>query len=146
MKSMKEANNYPIAMPVWVSIILLVTTITLISSACADPETNTDRNRSGDKQEKMETVETNDSIPPEVIQAVRQEIAENNEVNPEEIEVSEAVSQAWPDGCLGLAKEDELCTQAIVEGWRVTVTNGDRAWVYRTDDAGLSLRLESESN
>ncbi len=149
MKSIDKIN-YPLAIPIWVSIFLLVTTISLITSACADPETNRDpiANLPQEKEEKSlePEISQNNSLPTEVFKAIVQQIADNNQVNPKEIEVSKATSKTWPDGCLGLAKADELCTQALVEGWQVKLSDGDRTWVYRTDNLGYNLRLESQSN
>ncbi|YAI82116.1 MAG: hypothetical protein ACQJCO_00455 [cyanobacterium endosymbiont of Rhopalodia sterrenbergii] len=58
-----------------------------------------------------------------------------------EIKVYEA--KTWPDSCLGLARPDEFCTQTLVEGWRIEVTNGSKTWVYRTNGDGKVIRLES---
>ncbi len=56
--------------------------------------------------------------------------------------ILEARSQEWSDGCLGLGKPDELCTQAITPGWQIVVTDGMRNWTYRTDNSGNIIRLE----
>lgn len=146
MKSIKKFGYYPTAIPLWLSIIVILTTITLIASACAAPESDRPKNLAEEKEEKMERAADRTKIPPEVIAAVKQEIVDNYTVNPAEIEVSETTARTWPDGCLGLAKSDEICTQALVEGWLVTVSDGDLTWVYRTDNTGFTLRLESESN
>lgn len=58
------------------------------------------------------------------------------------LKILEAQPQQWSDGCLGLGKPDEICTQAIVPGWRVVVTDGLRNWTYRTDDRGDAIALE----
>ena len=46
----------------------------------------------------------------------------------------------WPDGCLGCAKEGELCTEAIVAGYRIRLQSGDQQVEYRTD-SGTGFRL-----
>ena len=33
-----------------------------------------------------------------------------------------------------------------IRGWRVTVTNGQQSWIYRTDATGRSLRAESQTD
>ena len=58
------------------------------------------------------------------------------------LRIVEALPQNWSDGCLGLAKSDELCAQVITPGWQVVVTDGRRNWTYRTDDTGDLIRLE----
>jgi hypothetical protein len=51
----------------------------------------------------------------------------------------------WPGGCLGLPRPGEVCTQALVPGWRVVVTDGVSTWTYRTDQMAERIRLESET-
>jgi hypothetical protein len=43
---------------------------------------------------------------------------------------------------LGLPRGKEACTEAIVSGWQVSVTDGVQTWVYRTDNVGKILRSE----
>jgi len=57
-------------------------------------------------------------------------------------QVTQAEPQTWPDGCLGLAAPDQFCTQMLVSGWRVTVRDGTRSWVYRTDANGSQVKPE----
>jgi hypothetical protein len=57
--------------------------------------------------------------------------------------VVSTTEQQWPDGCLGLAKDQEICTQVIVPGWRVEVSDNLQTWVYRSDSTGRILRLEN---
>ncbi len=91
----------------------------------------------------QETMNNNTEAPQAVIDAVFNDITKNNTVNTEDLQVEQTESQTWPDGCLGLAKPDEMCTQALVEGWRVTATDGQTTWVYRTDQTGQTVRIES---
>ncbi|MGK7942094.1 MAG: hypothetical protein AB4062_18445 [Crocosphaera sp.] len=87
---------------------------------------------------------TNNSEPPTtVIEAVVKSISEQNSIPSDSLEVQQTEANTWSDGCLGLAKPDEFCTQALVEGWRVTVSNGQTTWVYRTDATGKNIRQES---
>lgn len=58
------------------------------------------------------------------------------------LQIQQAEPHTWPDGCLGLAAPDQFCTQALVPGWRVTVTDGTRSWVYRTNANGSQLKPE----
>ncbi|NJK61022.1 MAG: hypothetical protein HC918_13330 [Oscillatoriales cyanobacterium SM2_1_8] len=51
-------------------------------------------------------------------------------------------ARTWPNGCLGLGGPDELCTQALVPGWRVVLTDGQRTQVFRSDRTGRQVRLE----
>ncbi|MEO0646342.1 MAG: hypothetical protein AAFZ17_09360 [Cyanobacteria bacterium J06650_10] len=48
---------------------------------------------------------------------------------------------------MGLSSPDELCLTALTEGWRVEVldTAANLTYVYRTNENGAAVRLESEA-
>ena len=81
------------------------------------------------------------TLPPEVKNAVLNDAVKRTNKTATAFKILEAQMQQWSDGCLGLGKPDELCTQAITSGWRVVVTDGLKNWTYRTDDVG-NIRLE----
>lgn len=56
--------------------------------------------------------------------------------------VLSATPQDWPDGCLGLGGPDELCTQAIVPGYRVVVSVNGANQTYRTNTDGTVVVQE----
>ena len=85
---------------------------------------------------------TESPLPPEVQSAVLEAAASRTSRTVATFRIVEAQPQNWSDGCLGLAKSDELCTQVITPGWQVVVTDGRRNWTYRTDDTGNVIRLE----
>ncbi|MGB3293786.1 MAG: hypothetical protein WBB01_12430 [Phormidesmis sp.] len=39
-----------------------------------------------------------------------------------------------------------MCTFAIVDGWEITVSQGDQLWVYRTDSDGSLVKRAENSN
>ncbi len=82
------------------------------------------------------------SLPTTVLTAIRQDLSRRTGLAGDRIILKTSVAQTWPDGCLGLARTEEICTQALVEGWRVTVTDGKQSWTYRTDATGRVIRLE----
>ncbi len=88
------------------------------------------------------TSETN-TLPTDVQSAVLNDVVKRTSKTVADLKIIEAQSQEWSDGCLGLGKPDELCTQAITPGYRVVVTDGLRNWTYRTDQTGNTVRLES---
>lgn len=59
----------------------------------------------------------------------------------ENITITSSTARVWPDGCLGLGK-DEMCTQATVEGYRVELTAGERVYAYRMSLDGGVIRKE----
>ncbi|OKH28212.1 hypothetical protein NIES1031_05185 [Chroogloeocystis siderophila 5.2 s.c.1] len=81
-------------------------------------------------------------IPRQVVDAVRQDVAQRENIPVNRLRVTQSSQQTWSDGCLGLAQPDEFCTQALVEGWRVMVSDGRSTWVYRTDSLGRTVRRE----
>ncbi|MFO7540030.1 MAG: hypothetical protein R6X32_18475 [Chloroflexota bacterium] len=58
-----------------------------------------------------------------------------------EIEVLSQSQTEWSDGCLGLAEDDEFCTQAIVPGWQIFVlVEGIQEYEVRTSEDGRTVR------
>ena len=78
-------------------------------------------------------------LPTTVEAAVLQAAAQDHSVI-EDLDIISAEPKSWPDGCLGLGGPDEICTFAVVDGWEVTVAQGDDRWVYRTDAEGIAVR------
>ncbi|MDJ0661885.1 MAG: hypothetical protein QNJ42_20730 [Crocosphaera sp.] len=89
------------------------------------------------------TMNNNTEAPQAVINAVFNKITQNNAIEADNLQIQQTEAKTWSDGCLGLAQPDEFCTQALVEGWRIMVTDGQNTWVYRTDQTGGNLRQES---
>ncbi len=85
--------------------------------------------------------EANQAPAPAVIRLIRQAVKKQFGVA--QVAVVSATEQNWPDGCLGLPKAEEICTMAIVTGWRVEVSDKLQTWYYRTDRTGKMLRLEN---
>jgi hypothetical protein len=53
---------------------------------------------------------------------------------------------SWPDGCLGLGRPGQICSQAIVPGWQIELEDSEQgSWVYRTNKKGDRLVLETPS-
>ncbi|WP_052754526.1 hypothetical protein [Calothrix sp. 336/3] len=85
-----------------------------------------------------------DILPEEVKNSVVQDISEREGVEASALQVVKAEKETWSDGCLGL-KTSGLCTMATITGWRVTVTDAQQTWVYRTDESGSMAKLDEES-
>lgn len=93
------------------------------------------------EQPRLLTSQTN-TLPTEVQSAVLNDAVKRTSKTVAALKIIKAQSREWSDGCLGLGKPDQLCTQAIVPGWQVVVTDGLRNWTYRTDNTGNTVRLE----
>ncbi|WP_232014519.1 hypothetical protein [cyanobacterium endosymbiont of Rhopalodia gibberula] len=94
--------------------------------------------------ETFELMIPQSELPTTVMNAVRQKASNLIEIETSILEIEVYEAKTWPDSCLGLARPDEFCTQALVEGWRVVMTNGSKTWVYRTNGDGRVIRLESQ--
>lgn len=87
---------------------------------------------------------TQTAQPPQpLINTLRQSLSKQTGIPAKKLRVVESSQKTWTNGCLGLAKPDEMCTQMMVPGWRVVFSNGTRRWVYRTDATGKNYRLET---
>ena len=69
-----------------------------------------------------------DVLPKAVANSIKQDMVRRFRVPLSSFNVRYFSAQAWPDGCLGLAKTDEVCTQASVNGWRVEATDGSQSY------------------
>ena len=62
---------------------------------------------------------------------------------PSQIRVVSADPHQWPDGCLGLPGEGEMCAMHVVPGYRVVLQAGGATYTYRTDQVGDEVRAEN---
>ncbi|MDZ8107816.1 MAG: hypothetical protein RM338_19655 [Nostoc sp. DedQUE12a] len=85
-------------------------------------------------------------LPRPVANAVLQDLAQRQGISTRQLKITNYDQQTWGNGCLGLAQPDEVCTEALVTGWRVVVSNGKENWIYHTSNDGRSLRLASTNN
>lgn len=83
------------------------------------------------------------SVPANVTQSVLQHLSKQTKIPINQLKIQNTKSMTWPDGCLGLAKPDEFCTQMLVQGWQVIVAHEkhQHTWTYRTDAQGKNIRL-----
>lgn len=54
---------------------------------------------------------------------------------------TEAVT--WPDGCLGVQRPDVMCTQALVEGFKIVFEANGREYELHTDKTGSAVVIAS---
>lgn len=88
---------------------------------------------------------SNASLPSAVAEAVKQDVTRRHKIPTSELKIKTFSRETWSNGCLGLGNADEICTMALVEGYRVVVTHEKHTWTYRTDSMGLTVRVESPS-
>ncbi|MEB3210164.1 MAG: hypothetical protein VKL39_02360 [Leptolyngbyaceae bacterium] len=82
-------------------------------------------------------------LPESVADAVKQDIAQETGRSPDTLKIVESARRTWPDGCLGLADEEEICTLSLVPGWLVAVEGEGQRWIYRTNDTGTVVRQQA---
>jgi hypothetical protein len=73
---------------------------------------------------------------PEVPAVIRQAIAEQLNIDIADLEIEQVELVDWPDACLGLATEDQLCAQVITPGYQVFLDVNNTRYEYRTDESG----------
>lgn len=83
------------------------------------------------------------SLPQAITDAVKSQASQLLSVPVDKIQITSSERQTWPNGCLGLNFPDLSCTEALVEGWRVTVRAGNKQLIYRTDSSGETIYLEN---
>lgn len=73
-------------------------------------------------------------------EAVRSALGQQLGVDPLTITLVKVEPVDWPDSCLGLPAEAEMCAQMITPGFRVTVRQGDKVFEFHTDQSAQNLR------
>ncbi len=91
-------------------------------------------------QEALDQV-SDGGLPLQVSNAVMQDVSRTQNIPVKQLKISDYNQQTWRDGCMNLPKSNEFCTQALVSGWRVVLSDGSQNWIYHTDSHGRSLRL-----
>ncbi len=120
------------------SILSLGSSITFVHAAAASPADNS-QGIANLKQSRS------NKLPNSVVNAIRRDLARRTDSARGQWRVVSFSQQNWPNGCLGLSKPDEACTQMIIEnGWRVVMSNGRQTLTYRTDATGRLVRLEGK--
>lgn len=88
----------------------------------------------------------NQQLPAKVQSAVLQDAVQRTSRPVAAFRIMKAEKRSWPDGCLGLSQPGTFCTEVIVPGWQVVVTDGQRRWTYRTNNSGSTVKLETRSS
>lgn len=91
---------------------------------------------------KTATADVND-LPDSVAKSVLQDASKRSSISTEKLRIIGSVRRDWSDGCLGLAQSGTMCTQQVIPGWQVKVVSGQKTLVYRTNNSGSIVKLES---
>jgi len=82
-------------------------------------------------------------LPQAIADKIFEDLAQRTSKPTNTFKIKSAEATQWTNSCLGLAKPDEFCAQMITPGWRVEVNDSKKSWIYRTDQRGKTVRLES---
>jgi hypothetical protein len=74
---------------------------------------------------------------------VRRDLKMRLGVDEKKITILEVENKMWNNGCLGLEERGEMCSQALVSGFRVLLSVGGKEYAYRTNMDGTVFRAES---
>lgn len=83
-------------------------------------------------------------LPPRAVLQAMDQLSDSLGVDVQNIEIVEVEQMDWPDACLGLANEGEVCAQVITPGFRVVFEVGGQQYVFRTDREGEVIRRVPE--
>lgn len=86
---------------------------------------------------------TRNGLPVTVMNAVIKDVSRNQNIPQNRLRIVGYSQETWRNGCLEVLKPGEMCTQALVPGYKVTVSDGSQSWIYHTDKNGRNLRLAS---
>ncbi len=78
---------------------------------------------------------------PEAAAAAAQVLARQLGIPPSAVRLISMVEVVWRDGCLDLAKPDEMCTLALVPGYRIVLEADGRQYVFHTNRSGSQVRM-----
>lgn len=74
--------------------------------------------------------------------AAIQALSEQHNIAIEQIKLVSTDAETWPDGCLGISFPGMMCTQALVDGFRILLSANGQEYEYRTNLDG-SLVIEA---
>lgn len=81
-------------------------------------------------------------VPQAIADKVLADLAQRTGKPVSAFKIESSKNENWPDSCLGLTQEGQMCAQVITPGWRIVVESGQKAWVYRTNQNGRTILLE----
>ncbi|MBD2776686.1 hypothetical protein ICL16_32705 [Iningainema sp. BLCCT55] len=122
---------------------LVLTGILSISSGLTSIESVT---AAPTNPEIANAIRKENTLPRSVATAVIRDLSGKEGIPSRKLQITNYSQHTWRNGCLNLPLPDEFCTQALVSGWRVVVSDGSQNWIYHTNDNGRFLRLANSDN
>ena len=85
-------------------------------------------------------------VPQELLQQMVDDLSERLGVAADAISVERAEEVVWRDGSLGCPEPGQMYTQALVHGYRATLSAGDQTYDYHANDSGYFFLCENPSS
>jgi hypothetical protein len=82
------------------------------------------------------------ALPPDVALNVQNRVSEILKTPVENLQLESIEQMEWPNGCLGLPEQAEVCTEAITPGWLLVFNVNGQKYRFRIDQAGTVVRQE----
>lgn len=89
-------------------------------------------------------VEEGGGLPPAAVLEAQQALSEALGIGTEAMETISFEQREWPDACLGLPAEDEVCAEEITHGFLVTLSAQGETYQVRTNLEATNVRIEGE--
>jgi len=112
-------------------------TLTLLLTACTPPTPAVDDHPSIIIEQP--TQGTSKMTPAQT--AALTHLSETLSLSADQITLVSTESVTWPDGCLGVQKVGVMCTQALVEGYKIVFEADGREYELHTNETGSSVVL-----
>lgn len=135
----RQPLHWPDRINIWVAERLIVAyagtdgaTIVLLNGLLGDPIT-------------QPSSPVDEPFPPAVTAAVGF-LAERLDVNPANVEVTWFAPETWPDACLGLPADGEMCAQVETPGYRILMFVGTEEFEVHSDQVGEHIRFKNNSD
>ena len=81
-------------------------------------------------------------VPEELLDAIREDLAQRLGIETEDLEPVRAASVNWNDGSLGCPEPDQVYTQAITPGYHIVFEIDDTSYDYRAKRNGFFMLCE----
>ena len=81
-----------------------------------------------------------------IAQKAAEKLATELGISLQDVSIDNIESVDWPDACLGIIKQDEMCASVITPGYKVSMTAAGMQYIYHTNhDGSLIIAEENKS-
>ncbi len=114
----------------------LLITLLLILTACATEQGTSPTQKPVEPEDPRSAITTK----------VTQQLALSLGLDVSQVSLVSIEEMDWPDACLGLAEEGQMCAQVITPGYKVTLQAQGKEFIYRTNKDGSMIISEPSEN